>query len=230
MRRVIGIDIHRAFGEVVFWEGGKLRCAGRIDMTRTALEGFGKSLLATDEVVIEATGNCMSVSRVLTPFVKRVVIANPLQVRAIAHAHVNTDKVGAGTLATRRVICPRYGPRTRLPNGCDGWSPGATRSCGPGRGSTTRCTRSCTHHLIPRCSHAISSTSVAGTGWRANPCRMTSRPRSSGMCANSIGSARISPFSTARSRRAHWTSSDQAVDHDHRRRSGSGGRTDGCNR
>jgi hypothetical protein len=28
-------------------------------MTRTALEGFGKSLQATDEVVIEATGNCM---------------------------------------------------------------------------------------------------------------------------------------------------------------------------
>jgi hypothetical protein len=46
MRRVIGIDIHRTFGEVVFWEDGRLRRAGRIDMTRTALEGFGKSLLA----------------------------------------------------------------------------------------------------------------------------------------------------------------------------------------
>ena len=47
MRRVIGIDIHRTFGEVVFWEDGRLRRAGRIDMTRTALQGFGKSLLAT---------------------------------------------------------------------------------------------------------------------------------------------------------------------------------------
>ena len=35
MRRVIGIDIHRTFGEVVFWEDGRLRPAGRIDMTRT---------------------------------------------------------------------------------------------------------------------------------------------------------------------------------------------------
>ena len=63
---------------------------------------FGKSLRATDEVVIEATGNCMAVSRVLSPFVKRVVIANPLQVKAIAiaHAHVKTDKVDAGTLAS----------------------------------------------------------------------------------------------------------------------------------
>ena len=100
MRRVIGMDIHRTFGEVVFWEQGHLRHGGRVDMTRTALEGFGKSLRATDEVVIEATGNCMAVSRVLSPFVKRVVIANPLQVKAIAHAHVKTDKVDAGTLAS----------------------------------------------------------------------------------------------------------------------------------
>jgi hypothetical protein len=53
-------------------------------MTRTALEGFGKSLLASDEVVIEATANSMGVSRVLAPFVARVIIANPLQVKAIA--------------------------------------------------------------------------------------------------------------------------------------------------
>ena len=100
MRRVIGIDIHRTFGEVVIWENGVLRHAGRVDMTRTALEGFGKTLEATDEVVIEATGNSMAVSRVLSPFVARVVIANPLQVKAIAHAHVKTDKVDAGTLAS----------------------------------------------------------------------------------------------------------------------------------
>ena len=43
MRRVIGIDVYRTFGEVVFWENGRLRHAGRIDMTRTALEGFAKT-------------------------------------------------------------------------------------------------------------------------------------------------------------------------------------------
>ena len=77
MRRVIGIDLHRTFWEVVVWENGALHHAGRVDMTQTGLEGFGKSLRATDEVVIEATGNCMAVSRVLSPFVKRVAIANP---------------------------------------------------------------------------------------------------------------------------------------------------------
>ena len=100
MRRVIGIDLHRTFGEVVISEGGALRRAGRIDMTRSGLEGFGKSLRPTDEVVIEATENCVAVSRVLSPFVKRIAIANPLQVKAIAHAHVKTDKVDAGTLAS----------------------------------------------------------------------------------------------------------------------------------
>lgn len=102
MRRVIGIDIHRTFGEVVIWENGELRHAGRVDMTRSALEGLGNRLAATDEVVIEATGNSMAVSRVLSRFVARVIIANPLQVKAIAHAHVKTDKVDAGTLASLR--------------------------------------------------------------------------------------------------------------------------------
>jgi transposase len=57
MRRVIGIDLHRTFGEVVIWEEGRLRGLGRVDMTRTALEGLSGKLMSTDEVVIEATGN-----------------------------------------------------------------------------------------------------------------------------------------------------------------------------
>ena len=102
MRRVIGMDIHRTFAEVVFWEDGKLRPAGRISMTRAGLEGFGRSLSKEDEVVIEATGNAMAVVRVLSPYVARVIIANPLQVKAIAHAHVKTDKIDAGVLASLR--------------------------------------------------------------------------------------------------------------------------------
>ncbi len=62
MRRVIGMDIHRTFAEVVFWEDGKLRPAGRVSMTRSGLEGFGRSLGKEDEVVIEATGNAWPLS------------------------------------------------------------------------------------------------------------------------------------------------------------------------
>jgi len=58
------------------------------------------ALIKTDEVVLEATGNAMAVVRVLRPYVARVIIANPLQVKAIAHAHVKTDKINAGVLAS----------------------------------------------------------------------------------------------------------------------------------
>ena len=99
MRRAMAIDIRRTFGEMVVWENGLTRHEDRVGMTRTALEGFDRQLLKTDEVVIEATGNCMAASRGLSPYVKRVVIANPIQVKAIAHAHVKTDKGDAATLA-----------------------------------------------------------------------------------------------------------------------------------
>lgn len=99
MRRVIGMDIHRTFAEVVFWEDGRLRHHGRVDMTRSGLEGFGRSLQGDEEIVIEATGNAMSVVRVLSPFVTRVIVANPMQVKAIAHARIKTDKIDAGVLA-----------------------------------------------------------------------------------------------------------------------------------
>ncbi len=102
MRRVIGMDIHRTFAEVVFWEDGRLRPAGRVDMTRSGLEGFGRSLTKADEVVVEATGNAMAVVRVLGPYVARVIVANPIQVKAIAHARIKTDKIDAGVLALLR--------------------------------------------------------------------------------------------------------------------------------
>jgi transposase len=102
MKRVIGMDIHRTFAEVVFWEDGRLRWHGRLDMTRSGLEGFARSLTKEDEVVVEATGNAMAVVRVLSPYVARVIVANPLQVKAIAHAHIKTDKIDAGVLASLR--------------------------------------------------------------------------------------------------------------------------------
>jgi transposase len=166
MRRVIGIDIHRTFGEVVIWEEGRLRNAGRVDMTRTALEGFGKGLRSTDEVVIEATGNCMAVSRVLSPFVTRVVIANPLQVKAIAHAHVKTDKIDAGTLAS--LYAAGYLPEI--------WTPDAAtermRRLAARRFQIVRHrtrikneVHSILHaHLIPRCPHADLFSGV-GRAW-----------------------------------------------------------------
>ncbi|WP_225174362.1 MULTISPECIES: hypothetical protein [unclassified Bradyrhizobium] len=41
--------------------------------------------------MVDATANSMAVSRVLAPFVARVIIANPVQVKAIAQAHVKSE-------------------------------------------------------------------------------------------------------------------------------------------
>jgi transposase len=100
MRRVIGMDIHRIFAEVVFWENGRLRWHGRVDMTGSGLDGFGRSLRRDDEVVFETTDNAMAGVRMLSPYMGRVIMANSLQVKAIAHAHVRTDRVDAGVLAS----------------------------------------------------------------------------------------------------------------------------------
>src|SRR3954452_24362127 len=80
----------------------QLRPAGRVDMTKAGLEGFGRTLTKQDEVVVEATGNAMAVVRALEPHVARVIVANSVQVKAIAHAHVKTDKIDAGVLTSLR--------------------------------------------------------------------------------------------------------------------------------
>src|SRR5918994_2410434 len=97
--RIIGLDIHRAFAEAVAWQDGKLMRLGRIDMRRDCLEAFDATLHQDDSVVVEATGNAGSVAAVISPHVKRVVIANPMQVRMIAHAKIKTDTIDTGVLA-----------------------------------------------------------------------------------------------------------------------------------
>src|ERR1044072_8727387 len=97
--RVIGLDIHRAFAEAVAWEDGKLSRLGRVSMRRDVLSRFATTLSRSDVVVVEATGNAAAVAAVIAPHVKKVVIANPMQVRVIAHAKIKTDTIDAGVLA-----------------------------------------------------------------------------------------------------------------------------------
>lgn len=95
----VGLDIHRNFAEVAEIRDGVARQLGRFDLVRDKVIAFAKRLGQEAEVVIEATGNTMAVAKLIAPHVKRVLIANPLQVRAIAHAKVKTDKIDALTLA-----------------------------------------------------------------------------------------------------------------------------------
>ena len=97
--RVIGLDVHRSMAVVAVLENRHLSSGGRVDLTRDAVIKFGRKLRSDDEMVIEATVNTATIVRLLRPFVRRVVIANPLQVRAIAHAKIKTDKIDAAVLA-----------------------------------------------------------------------------------------------------------------------------------
>jgi transposase len=97
--RVIGLDIHRVFAEAVVLEAGKLNRLGRVEMRRDRLTAFAQSLTQDDHVVIEATGNASAVAEALRPHVGHVVIANPQQVRLIAHAKIKTDRIDASVLA-----------------------------------------------------------------------------------------------------------------------------------
>ncbi len=114
--RIIGLDIHRAFAEAVAWQDGKLTRIGRIDMRRDRLQAFAATLPKDDVVVIEATGNASAVVAVISPHVKRVVIANPKQVRVIAHAKIKTDTIDAGVLAQlyASVLLPRSMPMVAI--------------------------------------------------------------------------------------------------------------------
>ncbi len=97
--RFIGLDVHRDFCEVAISDGGRARSAGRIDTSPQALELFAGSLAPTDRVVLESTGNALAIARILEPHVAEVVVANPMQLRAICHAKVKNDRFDARTLA-----------------------------------------------------------------------------------------------------------------------------------
>lgn len=97
--RIIALDVHRSFAQTAILENGKLRDGGKIDLEYSRLLRFARKLKPDDEIVIEATGNTSAIVRVLSPFVGRVVIANPILVRAIAWAKVKTDKIDAAVLA-----------------------------------------------------------------------------------------------------------------------------------
>ena len=60
------------------------RCAEGSDLERSRLLQFGQ-VKPDDEIIIEATGNTSAIVRLLSSFVARIVIANPILVRAISN-------------------------------------------------------------------------------------------------------------------------------------------------
>ena len=99
--RFIGLDLHKQSMEVcILCEKGKILARYSVICERKALKAFAQSqLMATDRLAVEATTNTWAVAEILRPFVAAVVVGNPLQIKAIAHAKVETDKIDAEVLA-----------------------------------------------------------------------------------------------------------------------------------
>ena len=93
---------------------GKVVRLGRIGMTRDHLGAFARTLTHDDHVVVEATGNASAVVEVIAPHVGRVVIANPRQVRMIAHAKIKTDTIDATVLA--KLYASNFLPEVWVPD------------------------------------------------------------------------------------------------------------------
>jgi transposase len=117
--RFIGLDVHKDFCEVAVVEGDACWSGPRVRSTPEDLEVFGQSLGPKDHVVLEATGGALAIARILECYAGRVVMANPMAVRAIASAKAKTDRLDARTLA--RLLAAGFLPevwmgdeRTRL--------------------------------------------------------------------------------------------------------------------
>ena len=155
--RVIGMDIHRVFAGAVASLDGKATRLGRVGMRRDRLEESARTALTHDDhVVVEATGNAAAVAEVLAPHVGRVVIANPKQVRLIAHAEIKTDGIDAAVLA--KLYASGFLPEVWVPDE----RTGALRRQVSRRGQLVRqrtrlknIVQSILHaHLVPPCPHA----------------------------------------------------------------------------
>lgn len=98
--RFIGLDVHRDFCEVaICLPGERARSAGRVPTEPEKLKLFAESLDRQDRVVMESTGNALAIARILDGHVAEIALANPMQVRAISHAKVKSDRFDARTLA-----------------------------------------------------------------------------------------------------------------------------------
>ena len=96
MTRSIGIDLHKSYAVVAEREeGSKEVRRSQFKLTPHGVQMFIKSIDANCRIVMEATGNAFWLHDQLSPAAGEVILANPMQLKAIAAARIKTDKVDA---------------------------------------------------------------------------------------------------------------------------------------
>ena len=95
-----GLDVHRQFIQVCQLDAkGANPKEYRIGGTAEEIDRWARGLGSRDQVVLETTFHTWAIHAIVSQYAGRVVVANSLQVKAIAHAKIKTDKVDAYTLA-----------------------------------------------------------------------------------------------------------------------------------
>jgi transposase len=89
--RGIGLDVHRTFAQVAALEKGLVKDRGHVAMDRDVVLTFATTLFK--DVMIEAAGNTAIIVRLPGPHVRRIALANPLQMHTIAWAMSRPTKL-----------------------------------------------------------------------------------------------------------------------------------------
>jgi transposase len=110
-----GLDVHKEFIQVCAVDAkGSKRKEYRIGATAEAIEAWARQLGRRDQAVLEATFHTWAIHSIVSRYAGRVAVAHPLEVKAIAHAKIKTDKVDAYTLA--RLLQTDFLPEVVLPD------------------------------------------------------------------------------------------------------------------
>ena len=110
-----GLDVHKDFTQVCVLDkdGNRVR-EFKCPSTREAVTAFAKSVEPKGRVVLEATFHSWPLWKILTSNGVDAVVANPIQVKAIAHAKIKTDKVDARILA--QLLRAGFVPEVEMPD------------------------------------------------------------------------------------------------------------------
>lgn len=110
------LDLHLGHCEaVILADDGTILRRQRIPTRRADLLAFAQQHLSPAiPLAVEATFNTWPIVELLRPYVKEVVVSNPLRTRAIAEAKVKTDKVDALVLA--QLLRLDFLPRVWIPD------------------------------------------------------------------------------------------------------------------
>ena len=110
-----GLDVHKEFIQVCQLDAkGANPKEYRIGGSAEEIDRWAQGLGRRDQVVLEATFHTWAIHAIVSQYAGRVVVANSLQVKAIAHAKIKTDKVDAYTLA--RLLHADFLPSVELPD------------------------------------------------------------------------------------------------------------------